>query len=189
MIYTGSHIRPDICGYLFGNSLFHQSWRNRLHNSAAAVFDPGYQMWLVIISAIDNRTHSVDLLDHRQCISLSKCGTCKFCLSHGLAGVDYTAALIRKVNTGSCSEIESTLRFKEIVFSHFRRNLHHTIIAGIGNNIGKCFCSMGIGPYRTFNKCRSSFRTKGLSAVADKIIRLGNRSHLKGRTHNNRLYY
>ena len=104
-------------------------------------------------------------------------------------GSDYTASLIRKINTGSCSEIKSTLRFEEIIFSHFRRDLHHTIVAGIGNNISKCFCSMGIGPYRTFNKCRSSFRTKRLSAIADKIICLGNRSHLKGRTHNNGLYY
>ena len=146
-------------------------------------------MWLIIISTIDNGTHGVDLLDHRQRISLSKCGTCKLCLSHGLAGVDYTASLIRKVNAGSCSEVERTLRFEEIIFSHFRRDLHHTIVTGIGNNIGKCFCSMGIGPYRAFNKCRSSFRTKGLSSVADKTICLGNGSHLKSRTHNNGLYY
>ena len=47
---------------------------------------------------------------------------------------------------------------------------------------------MSIRPYGTFDKSGGTFRTERLSAVTDKIITLGDRSHLKCGTHNDRLY-
>ena len=188
MVYAGCHVGTDVCRYLLGNRLLHQCRRDRFYDSAAAVLDLRHQMRLIVVSSIDNRTHCIDLLDHGQCISLSESRACKLRFSHGIAGMDHTTSLIRKIDTGSCSEIENALRLKEIIFSHLCCDLHHTIVAGIGNDIGKSFCPVSIRPYRTFDESSRTFRSKRLSAVTDKIIALGNRSHFKCGAHNDRLY-
>ena len=186
MVYAGSHVRTDIRRNLLRNRLFHQGRRNCLHDSATAVLDFRYKVRLIIIATVDDRTHCIDLLDHGQCVTLSKSRTCKLCLPHGFTGMNNATSLIWKINACSGTKIKSTLSLEEIIFSHPGCDLHHTIVAGIRNNIRKRLSSMCIRPYRTFDKCGSPLCTKGLSSITDKIICLGYRSHLKSRTHNDR---
>ena len=144
-------------------------------------------MWLIIITTVDNGTHGVDLLDHSTGKSLSECRTCKFCLTHSLCGMDYTGAFIRKVNTCPAAKIKECLCFQELLCSHFSCNLHHAIVAGIGDYITKCLCPMGIRPYRTLN-VSVSVGTESLTTVTDKSIIYGNTSLFQGACHNDRFY-
>ena len=126
-------------------------------------------MRLIIITAVDHRTHGVDLLEHGAGKSLAERRTCKLCRSHSIRGMDDTASLVGKIDTRSRSEIKKTLGFDELIRAHGRRDLHHTVITGIGDNFPWTLGSMSAGPHRTFD-VGLAVGSEGLSAVALKSI-------------------
>ena len=184
---TVFHIRTDSCGNFRGNSLFQKNRFHCFYSASIAVLYFFYKMRLIIVASVNNRTHGIDLLEHGTGISLSKSRAGKLCLSHGIHGMDNSRSLIRKIDSGSASEIKKTLCFNKLFCSHFFRNLHHSVIAGIGDHMHQILCSMGIRINRTFNKC-VVIGSKRLSAVTDKIISLCYAAFFQSACHNNRLY-
>ena len=144
-------------------------------------------MRLIIGASIDNRTHCIDLLEHRAGKSLSKCRTGKFCFTHGICRMNNTWSLIWKIDSRAASKVEQCLCLQELFCSHFCCYLHHRIITGICNNIPQCLCTMRIRPYRTLD-IRITIRTKRLATITDKSICFWNLAFFQCSRHNDRLH-
>ena len=126
-------------------------------------------MGLIIIAAVDDRAHSIDLLDHRTSETLSESRAGKLGLTHSICCMDNACAFIWQVDAGPGPEIKQALGLNKLLFSHLGRNLHHTVITGVGDHLLKGFHSMGARICRTFN-IWLSILAESLSAVAGKGI-------------------
>ena len=105
-LHTGFHVGTDICGNLRRYSLFHQNRIDLFDRGTIAVTNFCYKMRLIIGTAVDNRTHRIDLLEHRTGKSLSECRTGKLSLSHCFFCMNYTGSFIRKINSRTGSEVK-----------------------------------------------------------------------------------
>ncbi len=100
-------------------------------------FDCSYQVRLIIISAIDNRTHCIDLLKHRTGKSLTECRAGKLRFSHGLCRMDNARPSFGRSIPVREPKLNRTLCFQESLCPHFGCDLHHCIITGVCNYLPK----------------------------------------------------
>ena len=96
-------------------------------------------------------------------------------------------AFIWKIDSGSASEVEGALGLQEILCAHGCTNLHHGIIAGIGNSLCKGLHAMTVD-IRTLDGSHISFHTKVLESIAVECVACGNFALLQSCCHNNGLH-
>ena len=144
-------------------------------------------MWLIIVAAIDNRTHCIDFLDHSTAESLTKCRTRKLCLMPGINSMHNAISLIWKIDSCPASEIESTLCFQEILNAHLCTNLHHGIVTGVCDYFRKGFHSVSVN-ICTFDGGHISWHTKILVTITIEGITGGYFPLFQSSCHNNGLH-
>ena len=138
-------------------------------------------MGLIVITTVDYRTESGNLLDHRTGKTLTKSIGGQFYLVHVLRRIEASDILIGKIDACPASEVEKPLVFTEFLHTQTITDLHQGIVAGVLNGLPYGLHAMTIDIIAV----DPGISDKLITITVKRVIRIDG-TGLKGRGYGNR---